>query len=151
MAKKTPEGEVKDEIKRRLKAYVKKFGRRITWKMPTPGAMGNVYGEPDFRIMAFGVLLLVEAKRPGEVPTDSQKDTMIDYNDAGAVCIYIDGTNYDDLDKVLSAIVAHADTLSSVYASVYAATKDAKHVTSERMAPRIHTASRTPVPVTRNR
>ena len=55
----TPEGKVKDKIKRFLKLY------KIDYWMPVPSAMGNTTGMSDFiAILRNGKFLAIEAKSP---------------------------------------------------------------------------------------
>jgi len=62
MAKLTPEGRVKDQIKKLLKA------RDIWYYMPVQNGMG-VVGIPDFICCWDGLFLAIEAKAPGNPHT----------------------------------------------------------------------------------
>ena len=71
----TPEGKVKDKIKRVLRKY------NVYYHMPVQNGMG----EPtlDFVCCAWGFYFAVEAKAPKEYPTERQKVTMKQISEAG--------------------------------------------------------------------
>jgi hypothetical protein len=71
----TPEGKVKDKVKRLLH----KFG--IYSHMPVMNGMGAP--TLDFICCAWGYYLAIETKAPGEWPTDRQKITMKQISEMG--------------------------------------------------------------------
>ena len=77
----TPEGRVKDKVKRLLK----KYGCYQFWPVQTG------YGAPtlDCIACAFGHFIGIETKAPGKHPTPRQKLTIEDMRDAGATVFVI--------------------------------------------------------------
>jgi hypothetical protein len=72
----TPEGKVKEKVKRLLK----RFG--IYFHMPVMNGMGAP--TLDFVCCAWGQYLAIETKAPKEWPTDRQKITMKEMSESGA-------------------------------------------------------------------
>lgn len=72
----TPEGKVKEGIKRVFKRY------DVYWHMPVQNGMG----EPtlDFVACGDGIFIAVEAKAKGKRPTPRQQITMAEMQKAGA-------------------------------------------------------------------
>lgn len=94
MAKQTPEGKVKAEIKTILNEHgVYSF-------MPVQNGMGAP--ALDFHCIHYGRGFCIEAKAPGKVPTPRQEQTMINVRKAGGMCFVIDGpVGYDKLRNFL--------------------------------------------------
>jgi len=92
----TPEGKVKEDIKKVLKA----FG--VWYYMPVPSPLGRA-GIPDFMGVTpwDGKALGVEAKAPGGKPTENQKRFIQEMNDAGALAMVAWGA--DEVREALSA------------------------------------------------
>jgi hypothetical protein len=79
----TPEGRVKDAVKKVLKDY------KIYGYWPVPGGYGKA--TLDFIGCINGWYFAIETKAPGEKPTPRQLLTIKEMNDAGAVVFVIDG------------------------------------------------------------
>jgi hypothetical protein len=71
----TPEGKVKEKVKRLLK----RFG--VYYHMPVMNGMGSP--TLDFIACAWGFYFAIETKGPKEWPTDRQKITMKEISEAG--------------------------------------------------------------------
>lgn len=93
----TPEGRVKEAIKKILKAH------GIFYYMPMSNGMGQV-GAPDFLCCFNGRFWAVEAKAPGKRDnTTANQDRVIDaINAAGGVAIVVDDA------KQLEELILHA-------------------------------------------
>ena len=87
----TPEGKVKDKVKKLLSAY------GAWYHMPVQNGMGKP--TLDFTICFCGRFLAVETKAPGEVPTKRQEQTMKEIRAlrAGGVALVVDG-DYAELE-----------------------------------------------------
>ena len=81
----TPEGKVKERIKKVLDLYA----GRIYYNMPVPYG----YGAPmlDFVGCFYGKFFAIEAKAEGKVPTTRQEDTIERMCDGRARVFVIDG------------------------------------------------------------
>ncbi len=81
----TPEGRVKDAIKR----YLNKVG--AWWCMPATGGFGKS-GVPDFLVCWKGVFIGIEAKAPGKAgnTTPAQNDQIAQIIAAGGVALVCD-------------------------------------------------------------
>lgn len=92
----TPEGKVKDKVKRLLQDY------GCYYFMPVQTG----YGAPtlDFLICCEGVFIAVETKAPGKKPTARQEMTIQQMQKAGAVVLVIDGDNISTLEYMLKRI-----------------------------------------------
>jgi hypothetical protein len=73
----TPEGKIKAKINKLLDHY----GNRVYRYMPVPGG----YGRPtiDYLVCFDGLFIGIEAKKPGEGPTERQSGTLEDIRGAG--------------------------------------------------------------------
>jgi hypothetical protein len=78
----TPEGKVKQMIKRHLKEY------GVWYDMPVPGG----YGKPtlDFLCCYKGRFFAIEAKAEGKKPTPRQHRTMVEIVTAGGMAFVVD-------------------------------------------------------------
>lgn len=94
----TPEGKVKNEIKKILKEY----GDRVYWFMPAMGGFGKS-GVPDFIICANGYFIGVEVKydKGKNPPTELQVKNLKGIVGAGGVSMVIDNRNLDSLREML--------------------------------------------------
>jgi hypothetical protein len=81
----TPEGRVKDKIKRILKE------RHAYWYMPVSNGMGAP--ALDFIVCFRGYFLSIEAKAPGKRPTARQVQTMNKIKMADGHAIVVDGSH----------------------------------------------------------
>lgn len=72
----TPEGKVKDRVKKLLKAA------GVYWHMPVQNGMGSP--SLDFICCARGYYLAIETKAPGKKPTPRQEATIREMTKAGA-------------------------------------------------------------------
>jgi hypothetical protein len=79
----TPEGKVKDKIKKILKA------KGIYYAMPHGAGYGNA-GVPDFLCCVQGWFLAIEAKAKGGKPTALQVKNMDDIRSSGGVSLVVD-------------------------------------------------------------
>lgn len=71
----TPEGKVKEKVKRVLKRF------KVYYHMPVINGMGSP--TLDFICCAWGQYFAIETKAPKEWPTDRQKITMKEISEAG--------------------------------------------------------------------
>lgn len=79
---KTPEGAVKDMIKRKLREA------GIYYHMPVQNGMGMP--TLDFICCAGGRYLAIEAKAPGQKPTERQRITMMQIRESGGLVFVVD-------------------------------------------------------------
>lgn len=79
----TPEGRVKDAVKKVLK----KFG--VYWHMPVQNGMGAP--SLDFICCVKGKYFAVETKAPGKKPTPRQELTIEQIQRSGGKCFVVDG------------------------------------------------------------
>ena len=91
----TPEGEVKDDVKRILKS------RGIWFFMPVP--WGRV-GIPDFCCVVKGQAVFIETKAGKNKPTPMQKLTMSQIREAGGIAVVVNEKNLVDLDALLESL-----------------------------------------------
>jgi hypothetical protein len=80
----TPEGRVKEKVKRVLKAT------NVWYFMPVSNGMGKM-GIPDFVCCFNGKFFTVETKAPGKKPTKLQDMQMTQIGSAGGKAFVIDG------------------------------------------------------------
>jgi hypothetical protein len=91
----TPEGKVKKLIKAVLDAR-----KPALWYfMPVPGALGGK--TLDFIGLYYGMFFTIEAKRPGERPTDYQGDLISTLNAAYGANFVVD----DTIDYPISEVI----------------------------------------------
>ena len=91
----TPEGKVKERIKKRLVAA------GVYFHMPVQNGMGAP--ALDFVGCRRGAFFAIEAKAPGEEPTPRQLLTISDMERADGKVFVIDGTDYTELDEWLKS------------------------------------------------
>lgn len=99
----TPEGKVKDAVKKVLKAV------GAYYHMPVQNGMGSpsldfaccvpVIVTPDMVGSIIGVYVGIETKKPGGKPTPRQEKTMNDIQDAHGYALLIDG-NTDAINNI---------------------------------------------------
>ncbi len=101
----TPEGYVKDEIKKILEAA------KIEYSMKTTRGYGKS-GWPDFDTVFRGIYVTIEAKYDADEkgPTALQRDVMKSIRASGGITLVLDAKNYHllakliaDTDKMLAA------------------------------------------------
>ncbi len=80
----TPEGKVKEQVKKLLKEY------GAYYHMPVQNGMGSP--TLDFICCWHGKYLGIETKAPGKLPTARQYKTMSEITKAGGACMVIDGS-----------------------------------------------------------
>ncbi len=85
MAKSTPEGKVKDKIKKTIKAL------GFWYYMPSQNGMG-VSGIPDLIVCAGGLFIGIETKAPGKLAnvTPNQQARIDEINGAGGLAVVTD-------------------------------------------------------------
>lgn len=93
---KTPEGSVKDEIKK----YLDSFGARLYYQMPVQGGYGK--RQLDFTICFKGMFIAIEAKRKSGYAKKFQLDLVETIRDAHGHAIVADCV--EDVEKVISYI-----------------------------------------------
>lgn len=91
----TPEGKVKDQIKKRLKTA------RAYYTMPVMTGMAT-NGTPDFAICYQGRYLAIEAKAGDGAPTELQWARLMEVERAGGDTMVINESNLDVLDAYLA-------------------------------------------------
>ena len=80
----TPEGRVKDAVKKLLKEH------RVYWHMPVQNGMGAP--SLDFVCCVKGKYFAIETKAPGKKPTPRQENTIAEIQRAGGKVFVIDGS-----------------------------------------------------------
>ncbi len=98
----TPEGKVKDKVKVLLKR-LRDDGLPVYYHMPVQNGMGAP--TLDFICCINGHYLAIEAKAPGEKPTDRQEATMADIRAAEGTTIAYDGSCPEKLEACLKALL----------------------------------------------
>ena len=94
----TPEGKVKELIKKFLKKY------NIEYRMVIPSSYGNTTGMSDFCcILHGGVWLAIEAKAADKVPTKKQQEFLDMITSAGGIGVGVNGQ--EQLDKLKAILV----------------------------------------------
>ena len=88
---KTPEGKVKDKIKKILKAH------DVYYAMPMGTGFGNA-GVPDFLCCVQGYFIAIEAKANGGKTTALQDKNLADIEKAGGVALVIDENNIGEIE-----------------------------------------------------
>jgi hypothetical protein len=98
----TPEGKVKNDIKKWLRAHGARAaggkdnaGARRWYYMPVQNGMG-VTGIPDFVGCWDGRFFGIEAKAPGNGPTENQKARLGEIDDAGGINAVVDDASQMD-------------------------------------------------------
>jgi hypothetical protein len=93
----TPEGKVKNEVKKWLKLH------KIWFYCPVQNGMG-VVGIPDFICCMGGRFLAIETKAPGKLnnTTPNQDRQLANIRFSGGLAVVVDGTEY--LDKMLETL-----------------------------------------------
>ena len=86
----TPEGKVKEQVKRALKGLQAK-GYPVYWHMPVQNGMGKP--SLDFIGCVKGQFFAIETKAPGKKPTERQQGTIAEMQKAGAHVFVYDGSN----------------------------------------------------------
>ena len=95
----TPESKIKVRIKKVLDSY----GERIYCFMYVPSGYGRQ--TIDYLVCVDGLFVGIEAKAPGEQPTERQEATLADIRAAGGSAFVIsDERGVDALDKFLHEI-----------------------------------------------
>jgi Holliday junction resolvase len=89
----TPEGKVKDKIKKVLKE------RGIYFVMPATGGYGSS-GAPDILVCHRGMFYGIECKAGDNKPTALQKDNLNRIEENGGYAFVINETDVDDYMKV---------------------------------------------------
>jgi len=91
----TPEGKVKDQIKKILN------NRKILFFMPNMSGMGAA-GLPDFIICIDGQMIAVEAKRDGTAKlTTKQDSTMKKLRRAGVITLLVHADNLNNFESFI--------------------------------------------------
>jgi pantoate kinase len=94
----TPEGKVKNRIKKILKDL------NIYYVMPVTGGYGNS-GAPDFLTCVSGRFVGIEAKANGGEPTALQLYNLCEIRDSGGLGFVIDENNVETLRKTLENLL----------------------------------------------
>lgn len=107
----TPEGKVKDIIKRVFRQFHQELGVELYYHMPVQNGMGAptldfigclpVLITQDMVGKHIGAYIAVEAKAPGKKPTERQEQTIADIERAGGKVYVYDGSNSDEFHKWL--------------------------------------------------
>lgn len=92
----TPEGKVKDKIKKILKAH------NIYYAMPMGTGYGNA-GVPDFLCCMNGKFMAIEAKANGGLPTKLQEKNLDEIDSCGGIAWIVDETNIDTFELWVKA------------------------------------------------
>ena len=94
----TPEGKVKEQVKKLLKRY------NVYYHMPVMNGMGSP--TLDFICCHNGRYLAIETKAPGQKPTPRQQLTMKQITEAGGYVFVVDGSerSLDILESYLQVL-----------------------------------------------
>ena len=98
----TPEGKVKEQVKRILKSFNDYYGH-IWYYMPVTSGFGKK-GIPDFIASIGGFFVAIETKAAGQRPTALQSKTLAQITHDGGISLVLDETNIDNLEHVIDAI-----------------------------------------------
>lgn len=90
----TPEGHVKNEVKKILDTY------KCWYFMPVSNGMGR-HGIPDFIVCHAGYFVAIETKANGGTPTALQDRELQRIRMTGGVAIVINENNVQDLPNIL--------------------------------------------------
>lgn len=95
---KTPEGYVKDEVKKILDAA------KIIYSMKTTMGYGKS-GWPDFDVVFRGIYVTIETKYDADKkgPTALQRDAMWEIRKSGGITLVLDVKNYHLLERLIAA------------------------------------------------
>ena len=97
----TPEGEVKEKVKKLLHKY------GVYYEMYVPSGYGKQ--SLDFVCCAFGTYLAIETKQAGKKLTPRQQKTALDMRKAGGLVVEIiglDSPNFEKLEQWLMTLQA---------------------------------------------
>lgn len=107
----TPEGEVKNKIKKILDAH----SEYITYLMYVPTGYGGV-GTEDFTLCAYGIFMAVEAKATEKSKlSEMQKERRLKVLNAGGIHLIIHKDNLDVLSMFLDKIRLKRKTIVDNY------------------------------------
>jgi hypothetical protein len=87
----TPEGKVKEKVKRAFKELKQQLGIEVYYHMPVQNGMGAP--TLDFVGCIRGQFFGIETKAPGKKPTERQESTIMEMHKAGGSVMVYDGTN----------------------------------------------------------
>jgi hypothetical protein len=87
----TPEGKVKEKVKRAFKELKQQLGIEVYYHMPVQNGMGAP--TLDFVGCIRGQFFGIEAKAPGKKPTERQLMTIADMEAAGGKIYVYDGSH----------------------------------------------------------
>lgn len=93
----TPEGKVKEQIKRILRKH------GAYYVMPTTFGMGRS-GATDFVACCYGFFVAIEAKAGSNAPTLLQQKHMNDVEAAGGISLVVNEENIDELDDTIEGL-----------------------------------------------
>ena len=101
MASTTPEGKIKDKVRKALEDM------DIYYTMPVTGGYGNS-GVPDILACVEGRFFGIECKARGKTPTALQEKHLEDITASGGVSLVIDETNVDTVRELILANIGVA-------------------------------------------
>ena len=102
MASTTPEGKIKDKVRKALEDM------DIYYTMPVTGGYGNS-GVPDILACVEGRFFGIECKARGKTPTALQEKHLKDITASGGVSLVIDETNVDTVRELILANIGVAN------------------------------------------
>ena len=109
----TPEGKIKNEVKKILAEFMERDHRTMEAKLKQFWPVQNGMGSPslDCLVCYRGLMIAIETKAPGKKPTPRQETTIAEYRASGAIVLVIDGEKgYEELRQALNLIKwSHAD------------------------------------------
>lgn len=94
----TPEGRVKEDVKKVLRSY------GVYYHMPVQNGMGQP--SLDFVTCPWGFYFAIETKARGKEITARQHRTILEILRSGGYAMVCDGSNFDRLDEVLRVMRA---------------------------------------------
>lgn len=106
---KTPEGKVKDEVRKIFQNINDKWPGRLWYCMP----MGQLYGKrgvPDFLVCVNGKFIAIETKAEGGKPTAMQKLELRKIAEAGGYNLIVFPASLELLSRMLHELAEFGDT-----------------------------------------
>jgi hypothetical protein len=104
----TPEGRVKNTIKKILKDY------KVVYAMPATGGFGKS-GVSDFLVCHRGYFISIEAKSGSSQPTALQKKWLKEVAEAGGWGLVINEDNMDEITDLFDSIDEVDDAITRLH------------------------------------
>jgi trehalose-6-phosphatase len=92
----------------KIKTFISSYMKREfpnAWKYCPAGGFYGKAGLPDFLYLIDGILVGIEAKAEGGVPTTLQLITLKKMRDCGAIVAIVTGKDLDKMEKIKNVIL----------------------------------------------